>query len=97
MHHHSEQNAFNLADDLIEPFRPLVDLFVASEISDDDADLTTSDKASLVELLHYDLETEQGHSTRSGLAAIEHLVASLLRVVGKNDHQLLELPAAYTP
>ncbi|MBK8225454.1 MAG: type II CRISPR-associated endonuclease Cas1 [Candidatus Obscuribacter sp.] len=92
LHHHSEQNAFNLADDLIEPFRPLVDLFVASEISDDDADLTTSDKASLVELLHYDLETEQGHSTRSGLAAIEHLVASLLRVVGKNDHQLLELP-----
>ena len=26
--HHSEVNAFNLADDLIEPFRPLVDLLV---------------------------------------------------------------------
>jgi CRISPR-associated protein Cas1 len=26
--HNSEQNAFNLADDLIEPFRPLVDLHV---------------------------------------------------------------------
>ena len=24
--HRSEQNAFNLADDVIEPFRPLVDL-----------------------------------------------------------------------
>ena len=26
--HHSEVNAFNLADDFIEPFRPLVDLLV---------------------------------------------------------------------
>ena len=26
--HHSELNAFNLADDFIEPFRPLVDLLV---------------------------------------------------------------------
>ncbi len=92
LHHCSEQNAFNLADDLIEPFRPLVDLFVASNISDDDSELTPADKASLVELLHYDLETEQGQNTRSGLAAIEHLVVSLLRVVANGDHQLLELP-----
>ena len=27
--HHSELNNFNLADDMIEPFRPLVDLYVA--------------------------------------------------------------------
>ena len=42
--HDSEQNAFNLADDLIEPFRPLVDLHVArfarSTGSDDVFDLT---------------------------------------------------------
>src|SRR5574343_1977689 len=29
--HSSEQNAFNLADDLIEPYRPLVDLHVAKQ------------------------------------------------------------------
>lgn len=28
LNHHSEQNAFNLVDDLIEPYRPLVDLIV---------------------------------------------------------------------
>ena len=37
--HASEQNAFNLADDLIEPFRPLVDLFVATQINRDDSEL----------------------------------------------------------
>lgn len=26
IHHDSQLNAFNLADDLIEPYRPLVDL-----------------------------------------------------------------------
>lgn len=31
MHHRSELNPFNLADDLIEPFRPLVDLYVAQQ------------------------------------------------------------------
>ena len=29
--HSSEQNAFNLADDLIEPYRPIVDLHVATQ------------------------------------------------------------------
>lgn len=28
--HHSELNNYNLADDMIEPFRPLVDLYVSS-------------------------------------------------------------------
>lgn len=27
--HHNEQNNFNLADDLLEVFRPVVDLFVS--------------------------------------------------------------------
>lgn len=32
IHHRSELNNFNLADDIIEPFRPAVDLFVATHI-----------------------------------------------------------------
>lgn len=31
LHHHSAENAFNLVDDLIEPFRPIVDLKVVSD------------------------------------------------------------------
>ena len=33
IHHRSELNPFNLADDFIEPFRPVVDLYVATSIS----------------------------------------------------------------
>lgn len=50
IHHHSELNAFNLADDLIEPFRPLVDSWVKREITPD-TELTSSLKARLLNLL----------------------------------------------
>lgn len=49
--HHNEQNNFNLADDLLEVFRPVVDLFVSQyEITGMD-ELDTSAKSCLVELL----------------------------------------------
>jgi len=54
--HSSEQNAFNLADDLIEPYRALVDLHVSTRRkSDETAELTPSDKVDLVGLLNVDV------------------------------------------
>lgn len=35
IHHSSELNSFNLADDLIEPFRPIVDNYVVRNIKED--------------------------------------------------------------
>ena len=46
MHHRNQLNAFNLADDLIEPFRPVIDLLVYQIISDED-ELTPSIKRQL--------------------------------------------------
>lgn len=45
IHHHSADNAFNLVDDLIEPFRAAVDLLVVTENILDP--LTPADKAKL--------------------------------------------------
>lgn len=45
IHHHSADNAFNLVDDLIEPFRAAVDLLVVAENILDP--LTPADKAKL--------------------------------------------------
>lgn len=74
IHHDSELNQFNLADDLIEPFRPVADLFVASNVSENTA-LTTALKGQLVNLLNADiLSGEQHHSVSY---AIERLVQSL--------------------
>lgn len=35
IHHKNQLNAFNLADDLIEPFRPIVDIFVSRHMEKD--------------------------------------------------------------
>ena len=55
--HRSEQNAFNLADDLIEPFRPVVDLLVFTYFSydDDDIGLNHERKMRLVNVMNLDV------------------------------------------
>lgn len=89
--HASEQNAFNLADDMIEPFRPLVDLHVtrnAPGVAGDE--LTPADKVALVSLLNVDMHMPRG--AMSVLSAIEQSVESLVRALETTDAQQLELP-----
>lgn len=88
--HASEQNAFNLADDVIEPFRPLVDLFVSRQVMPDDDELCPEDKVALVSLLNVDMGMPRGKM--SVLSAIEHAIESLARVYDGGSEALLELP-----
>lgn len=76
LHHGSELNAYNLADDLIEPFRPIVDLHVAQ--SPPAGPLTPTDKAGLVALLHVDVAMPNGRMTV--LDAIEQATERLARL-----------------
>lgn len=87
--HDSEQNAFNLADDLIEPFRPLVDLHVAKHAALTQGDLIPADKQALVALLNVDVGMPQGRM--SVFSAIEYAVESLVRVY-EDDAKELDLP-----
>ncbi|QKF82642.1 type II CRISPR-associated endonuclease Cas1 [Halarcobacter ebronensis] len=50
IHHSSELNAFNLADDLIEPFRPIVDDYVVRNIKKE-MELNSKIKIDLLKLL----------------------------------------------
>lgn len=88
IHHCNEQNAFNLADDLLEPFRPLVDLCVAHHFSGraQQDELLTDDKAHLINLLHH--EVRLGKDTFSALAAIETCVISLGQYLDKTSNNL---------
>lgn len=88
--HASEQNAFNLADDLIEPFRPLIDLYVVKHIAADDQDLRPEDKAALIGLLDVDMAMPRGGM--SVLTAIEQSVESLARIYEGESESALELP-----
>ena len=95
--HHNEQNAFNLADDLIEPYRPLIDAGVMELYPQEpDRDLEPGDKGSLVALLHKDVALTS-HSAEDGrctvLAAIETTVSSLSGIVLQSaPHEALALP-----
>jgi CRISPR-associated protein Cas1 len=87
--HDSEQNAFNLADDLIEPFRPIVDLHVTKHAALTEGELIPADKQGLVALLNVDVAMPQGRM--SVLSAIEYAVESLVRVY-EEDAKELDLP-----
>jgi len=88
--HASEQNAFNLADDMIEPFRPVVDLHVASRCGIDTDNLLPSDKVALVGLLNVDVQMSRG--TMTVLSAIEQSIESLGRVLDQGNKARIELP-----
>ena len=91
--HRSEQNAFNLADDLIEPYRALVDLHVFRAINphaDPLAELAPSDKIALVGLLNADVAMPRG--TMSVLSSIEQATESLVRLLEGANESVLEMP-----
>ena len=87
--HHSELNQFNLADDLIEPFRPLVDLFVATHIDPEETELRPAIKQNLFDLTNF-LVSQNQKQYRS-ITAIGRSVESIVRVMQKRDKEL-ELP-----
>lgn len=73
IHHCSELNAFNLADDFIEPFRPVVDLYVSMSIKEED-NFGREEKTGLFNLLNCDICSGEGHYTVA--YAIEKMVKS---------------------
>ena len=92
LHHASQTNAFNLADDLIEPFRPFADLMIARQCGarDVSSDLTLDDRRGLTGLL---LETcEIAGEKMTLLVACEKVAASLLRAIEHDEPMRLALP-----
>lgn len=87
--HHSELNQFNLADDLMEPYRPLVDLYVASHIGNEDGDLTPKMKQNLFNLTNY-IVRQNGKRYRM-ISAVGRMTESYARAVAQPSVSL-ELP-----
>lgn len=74
LHHRSRFNAFNLADDLIEPFRPMVDLIACSVVRPN-AILTKPQRRELAHVLYNACRI--GNTKLSCLAAIDAVVEEL--------------------
>lgn len=93
IHHHSEQNAFNLADDLIEPYRPLVDAHVLKSWPlEPERELSPKDKQQLVALLHRDTLMAPAQTRQTLLAAIDASVISLGQWLEFGTPELLAMP-----
>lgn len=75
LHHSNRGNAFALADDLMEPFRPLVDCTVRGLTARNGIEVDTEAKQSLAKLIALDLPLGDGQSPVS--VALSKLATSL--------------------
>lgn len=89
IHHKSELNNYNLADDFIEPFRAVVDLWVKENINND-MEFDKYIRAELVNLLNIDVLIQE--KLQSVNNAINVMIASYTTAINQNDYKKLELP-----
>ncbi len=87
IHHSNRSNAFCLADDLLEPLRPIVDAQVRDLHESGSDTLDQPSKASLLELLAESVET--GPDRGPLMVAIHRMVASLVHCYAGTGDELV--------
>ena len=93
--HRSELNSFNLADDLIEPYRAAVDEYILSHVApfhvgEDDANLTSKDRREIIDVLNYNISiNDKKYSIKH---AIERTVESFVQCIDQDSSDYLVLP-----
>ncbi len=95
--HASVTNAFNLADDIVEPFRPFVDALAwrtAEEGRPSRDDLTIEDRRAMAGALLTDAQMSSEKVTL--LVAAEKVAESLVRAIESAAPDVLELPSLAT-
>ena len=91
VNHHNIQNAFNLADDLIEPFRPVVELYCFTAFNTtDSSELNSRQKSQLLNILNYEVLINDNQETIR--RAIHLMVESLWSVFSEQKLSYLILP-----
>lgn len=91
LHHSHDNNAMRLVDDVMEPFRPVIDLAVWHLLRTGESTVTPQAKRSLVHTLYHDLQTQTG--TTPVMVCTQKLATSLAQVyLGERDTLELPLP-----
>jgi CRISPR-associated protein Cas1 len=80
LHHRSMENAFVLADDLMEPFRPLIDAHVFDHWNVHGTEVNTAAKKSLAGVIVADLAMSEGYTILANAlhSAAQSLARSLI-------------------
>jgi CRISPR-associated protein Cas1 len=94
IHHHNRANAMCLADDLMEPFRPLVDCVVVRLVQAGHDEVNPETKRALAAVLALDMATERGTTPLE--TCLERAAQSLARAYETGEPALVlpERPSA---
>lgn len=92
LHHSHDNNAMRLIDDLMEPFRPIIDLAVWQLLANGVNTINADSKRALIQSLYLDLQTDSGKTPV--LVAIQRLATSLAQMLLK-ERLSLELPSSF--
>jgi CRISPR-associated protein Cas1 len=91
LHHSNEGNPMRLVDDLMEPFRPVIDLKVWQLQRGGESQVTPETKRALVRTLYDDMQTTAGATPV--LVCAQRLATSLAQVyIGEREKLDLPLP-----
>lgn len=90
VHHIGERNQFNLASDLLEPFRPLVDLYLL-ESPPADGFLTKEYRLELINIMHARIQIDGKMETV--IRAIEIMIQSIIEYFRTGNEGLLKFPS----
>ena len=94
LHHMNKSNAFNLADDVIEPYRPIVDHLVQTHTCDrpdaDTAPMELADRQFMARALGEQVRLDD--HAMPALTAMERTVESLVTALRSGDAKALLLP-----
>jgi CRISPR-associated protein Cas1 len=94
IHHSNDNNALRLVDDLMEPFRPVVDLRAWLLKRNGEDQVTPATKRALVRTLYDDMQTDSGATPVT--VCVQRLATSLAQVyVGEREK--LDLPLRGLP
>lgn len=89
IHHDNQLNAFNMADDLIEPWRPMVDLVAYNNISNSIM-LSKTERYEIAHVLHNGCIMDGRKMTI--LSAIDMMCESLKKCYMEDEPNLLKVP-----
>ncbi len=91
LHHSNEGNAMRLVDDLMEPFRPMMDLKAWQLFKQGEGQVTPESKRALVRTLYDDMQTSAGATPV--MVCAQKLAISLAQIfMGEKDKLDLPLP-----
>lgn len=91
LHHSNANNAMRLVDDLMEPFRPMIDLKVWQLLRNGEAEVTPDTKRALVRVMYDDMQTDAGSTPV--MVCAQRLATSLVQIyLGEREKLDLPLP-----